>query len=241
MDATESHVLSAEQISDQLAKDIIHSVYPVGSKLPTERDLASKFGVTRHVVREALKRLESIGLVRIRQGSGIFAEPLSIKATVELMHLVVRNEDGSLNLKVLYDLLEYRQTIGCKVVRLAAERRSDEQLAQMKLLLRRRRGFLNDPDRLLDLDEEFMRVLGAASHNMIFDMMYESFARVSTVLRFNYRMSEADRMVLQENTEKLVDAIEKQDPDAAEEVTRRQFAIYSELSQKGAVVIEEAS
>jgi len=230
-------VAGAGEISDELARDIIHGAYPVGSKLPTERSLARKFTVTRHVIREALKRLESVGLVRIRQGSGIFAEPVSIKATIELMHLLIRNPDGSLNGKVLVDVMEYLKDMASIVVKLAAERRTDEQLAECKDLLRKRRQSLNDPERLHTIDVDFMKLLGESTQNLLYDLLYESIAKVASQMRLDFDITVSDHMRIHENAEALVNAIEAKDPERALEVTLNQMEIYRDIMGRGLAVV----
>lgn len=222
----------AIEISDEIAKHIIHEVYPVGSKLPTERTLAQRFGVTRHVIREALKRLESIGLVRIRQGSGIFAERLSIKATVELMHLLIRNEDDSLNFKVLKDVLEYREHISRTMARLAAERRSSAQTARLEELINERRANIKNPEQLEEIDNEFVRTLGRATGNMIFELIYESIAEVTQQLAINFRLETSDNLHIQDLLEELVKAIVDQNPDAGEEIVKKLVAFYREIGAR---------
>jgi GntR family transcriptional repressor for pyruvate dehydrogenase complex len=59
-----------DQVFDQIASEIINGRYNVDDNLPAERKLVETFGVNRHVVREALKRLEQLGLIRISQGGG---------------------------------------------------------------------------------------------------------------------------------------------------------------------------
>ena len=60
----------ADRVTETLAGQLRSGVYPVNSRLPTEKSLAEKFGVSRTVVREAISRLKSEGLVETRQGSG---------------------------------------------------------------------------------------------------------------------------------------------------------------------------
>ncbi|MCD0501766.1 GntR family transcriptional regulator [Bordetella petrii] len=63
------------QLVQHLRSDIIHGVFPVGSQLPTEEELAERFTVSRHTVREALRQLRTDGLVSSRQGSGTTVMP----------------------------------------------------------------------------------------------------------------------------------------------------------------------
>ncbi|NYT26034.1 GntR family transcriptional regulator [Alcaligenaceae bacterium] len=71
----ESGIPLYRQIVQHLRNDIIRGAYPVGTQLPTEEDLAERFAVSRHTVREALRQLRADGLVSSRQGSGTTVMP----------------------------------------------------------------------------------------------------------------------------------------------------------------------
>lgn len=62
----------ADQVRDQLQAAILRGDYPIGSKLPSERELTEMFGVSRVSVREGVRSLEAIGLVQVRHGNGCF-------------------------------------------------------------------------------------------------------------------------------------------------------------------------
>ena len=69
------------QLSDILIREIAGGQYPVGSRLPTELELCDQHGISRHTVREALRRLKELGLVSRRQGSGTIVESQAPTAT----------------------------------------------------------------------------------------------------------------------------------------------------------------
>jgi len=62
------------QVADALEHDILSKVYPPGSRLPTEADLAARFGVNRHTLRRAVAVLQDQGLIRVEQGRGTFVQ-----------------------------------------------------------------------------------------------------------------------------------------------------------------------
>ena len=114
---------SYEQVVEQLLDRIRAGDFPPGSRLPTERDLGELFGVSRGVIREAIKVLITIGAVESRQGSGTYvADDLSPMVSHALV-LSVRPEAESLS-----DLMEMRAPIERFAACLAAERRSPAQL-----------------------------------------------------------------------------------------------------------------
>src|SRR5206468_5742596 len=111
----------AEDIVTQLQGLILQGAYAPGDKLPPERRLAEQLGVNRASLREAIKKLEHMGLVKTRQGDGTRVLDWMQTAGVELVsHLIVG--EGTPNLQVLLDVLDFRRWFGRETARLAAER-----------------------------------------------------------------------------------------------------------------------
>ena len=79
-----SGVTASRTVARSLLRNVLDGGLQPGEKLPTERELAEQFKVSRHVVREALKRLEALGLLRIQQGSGIYAADIGLSGGLEL-------------------------------------------------------------------------------------------------------------------------------------------------------------
>src|SRR5438128_12379717 len=114
----------AEEIVQQLRTLILRGDYAVGDKLPPERRLAEELGVNRASLREAIKSLEHMGLVKTRQGDGTRVLDFMQTAGVELVsHLIP--VDGQPNVEMLGDVLEFRRIFGREVARQAAGRATD--------------------------------------------------------------------------------------------------------------------
>ena len=105
----------------QLRGLILRGEYAVGDKLPPERKLAEELGVNRASLREAIKSLEHMGLVKTRQGDGTRVLDFMQTAGVELVSHLIPG-DGMPNLDVLTDVLEFRRWFGREAARQAAER-----------------------------------------------------------------------------------------------------------------------
>src|SRR5215475_4630576 len=120
----------AEEIAGQLRDLILTGQYVAGDKLPPERNLAKELGVNRSSLREALKKLEHLGLVRIRQGDGTRVQDFMQTGGIDLVsHLVPLAEGG--HLALLSDVLEFRRIYGREVARLAAERADLDDLKKL--------------------------------------------------------------------------------------------------------------
>lgn len=126
-----------EQIVQQIQHAIRTGQYPQGSRLPTERVFSEQFGVSRSVVREAIKVLAAQGLVESRQGSGLFVLNNTIQSVSRAFVLSVSPDAESVE-----HLFEFRLTLEVEAVRLAATRRTADQLAAMEQAL----GQFPDPE-----------------------------------------------------------------------------------------------
>ena len=117
---------SYEQVVEQFAEGIRRGTLVPGQRLPTERELGETFGVSRAVVREALKVLASMGLVESRQGSGTFVRANPVPSITRALTLSATPEEES-----LLALFEVREPLEAMAARLAAERRSSEQVERI--------------------------------------------------------------------------------------------------------------
>jgi GntR family transcriptional repressor for pyruvate dehydrogenase complex len=114
---------SYEGVVRQIAESIRNGQISSGERLPTERELSSTFGVSRGVIREAIKVLGALGLVEARQGSGIYVRN-DVPTVTRAFTLSVSPDAESIE-----RLFEFRRTLEVETARLAALRRSDDELA----------------------------------------------------------------------------------------------------------------
>lgn len=121
----------SEQLAEALALSIRERKLAPGDRLPTESALMQRFGVSRSVVREALSRLKTLGLVDSRQGSGAYVKNAAPAASVE--HLVLA-PDGSLD--AVMQMVEVRRALEAESAALAAARRSSQDLRQIRAAIR---------------------------------------------------------------------------------------------------------
>lgn len=117
---------SYEHVVRQIAAEIQSGRFSRGERLPTERELGANFGVSRGVVREAVKVLDAMGLVEPRQGSGLYVRDDPVPPVTRALTLSVSPEEKSVR-----HLFEFRRTLETESARLAASRRSDDQAASI--------------------------------------------------------------------------------------------------------------
>lgn len=116
-----------DQVRDHLIDLIRSGEYPRGSALPAERELATKLGVSRHSLRQALASLEAVGLIEARHGSGVYLAEEPSDAAVMRVSDVLFAPDRS-----LLEVLEARLAIEPYIAATAAERRTPEDLAVIR-------------------------------------------------------------------------------------------------------------
>ncbi len=155
----------SELVTSRLRDEILRGSWSAGTRMPGERTLASRLGVHRGAVREALRNLEQLGLVSIRPGGGITVRHLE-EASLEIVrHLLW--VDGAPNRALLEQLLDVQEMLVCGAARLAVERGSEEQLFRARELVDR----LTDPglsdDDFLETVERAVDWISAASGNLV--------------------------------------------------------------------------
>src|SRR5205085_11974073 len=119
-----------EEIVRQIKTMIAEGRLKSGDQLPPERDLAEKFLVSRTSVREALRVLESVGLIEIRPGEGTFVREVSVDALVEPLALVLLSQR-----EMIGELFEARRLLEPTIAGLAARRAAREEVQEMERLL----------------------------------------------------------------------------------------------------------
>jgi GntR family transcriptional regulator, transcriptional repressor for pyruvate dehydrogenase complex len=207
---------SSEEVAHKLARRIFEEEFRNGAKLPPERELAVQFGVARNVLREAIKRLEAIGMLRCRHGSGVYVQDIDFVRGVSVFEMLMRDEDGAINAAFLRDVFEFRGFFIRFVVRLAAVRRSDEELNEIKSLVKERRASEGDSQRLTKVTHELSRKCVRATHNEVFQALFSTVERVSGELLSFIDSSMSDFAEHQTACERLIDAFEHKDPVMAE-------------------------
>ena len=114
------------QIYEQLLNNIVSGEWPVGMKLPTEKELTEQFHVSRAPIREALQRLRALGVLESHQGSGSFVSdnsPLEAMETILSCNTVTKQQ--------IVELLEFRKIFEPYCVQKVAEIATNQQLFEL--------------------------------------------------------------------------------------------------------------
>ncbi|WP_311946118.1 FadR/GntR family transcriptional regulator [Halomonas piscis] len=188
--------------------------WAVGERLPVEAALAEDFGVSRNTVREAVRVLCHTGVLETRQGAGTFVRAL--RGAGDTLREVERAR--------LRDQLEVRQTLEAEAARLAALRRSDEDLAVMREALNAREAAGRHIDARIAHDQRFHLAVVRATHNAALATLYEYFA---CSVGHTIEQTERNRHLPEPSHAEhvaLLEAIEAGRADAAEHIARTMLA-----------------
>lgn len=193
---------AAEEVFNSLRSAIEAGEIPVGDKLGSEASLASAYGVSRSVIREALRSCAALGLTRTETGRGTFV--ISHRPTGELVL-------GSHSSR---DLHEARPHIEIPAVRLAAANRTEADLERLSELINQMETE-EDVSAWVELDAEFHTAIADASCNSVFKQIVggirESMARQSETI--NLVAGRRDPSNIEHRA--IVDAISRQDSEGA--------------------------
>ncbi len=208
----------ADVVVRQIEDLIVQGVLLEGDRLPSERELAAQLNVSRPKLRDALKTLESRGLLTIQHGEGTFVAPLTGEAMKPaLIELYARHG------RAFFDYLEYRRAQECFAARLAAERATptDRTHIERQLDALERAETNDDPETSREADVLFHTRIVEASHNaMLVHMMASIYALTRRGVFYNrsyLRSIEGSSQKLLDQHRTIARTVLEGDPDAAEQ------------------------
>lgn len=210
-----------EQIAQQLVEYIAHQDLAPGDLLPSTTKLSESFGVSRPVVREGLRSLASLGIIEIINGKGAVVKPLD-----DTLLQVFFNRAVQLRPRSIAELMEVRQPLEVQSARLAAQRRTPEELAKLETIVGAMAQNLNNLGQYANLDVDFHVTIAAATANTIIYFLIGSIreALKETVLAgLQSRRTEAELNRVQETHALIFDSIQGGDAGRAAEMMTLHF------------------
>ncbi len=199
--------------------------YLPGARLPSEMSMAKSFGVSRTVIREAVSRLKSEGLVESRQGSGVFVRTGSMDTPFRIDPAVTASAQS------LLQVVELRRGLESEIAALAAERRSPAQLDEIRAALDAIDADVQAGGDGVDADMAFHRAIARATGNPHFLSLWDFLGQFLRGAMIVTRALEARRpdmgsQVLNEH-HALLAAIASGDPAAASAAARHHMVMAS--------------
>jgi GntR family transcriptional repressor for pyruvate dehydrogenase complex len=188
--------VSKQRLVDRVVADIqelvIQGKLAVGTKLPPERELAELFGVSRTVIREAVRILVTKGLLESKHGIGTMVRQGTRDQLVEPLGWLLQRNDATLD-----DLHEVRTILEVEIAAEAAKRATAEDIAQLELMVQHAASLRADPAAFAASDAEFHQLLANILHNTMLSVLLDSIRALMSEIRLKVsRNSEFETIVL---------------------------------------------
>ena len=196
------------KISRQMISRILSEKLRPGDKLPPEREMAEQMNVNRNTLREALRKLETLGLLSVRQGDGIYVLDYRDSGNLELLkHILLSRKEKTA--EIIYDVLKIRKLVIPDMAAAAAEKITDDGIS----LLRR----INDDTRksISEKDLEIHTFIARVSGNLFFMILLNFFHDIFRQYAHLYFSFEENRNVSIKFHKNITDAICRKDPKKA--------------------------
>lgn len=215
-----------EAIIDSIKSDIMSGTIKPGQKLPPERELAKKFNVSRTSIREALRTLEILGVIKSVQGSGNYITGDVEKSLVESMSMMfLLQQIDSL------EFYQFREALELKAAMLAVQNIDDEKIMKLENLISEMARTEDEAARTA-LDKQFRDTIAAASNNSIIMQILDILSEVITQdikQRRSEILSDPDNVKrLQKIHEEMVYGLKQRDPQKTFAAFNKHFDLIAE-------------
>ena len=230
----------AQGVVAHLSDSIRDGSLEPGDKLPTESEIMRLLGVSRTVVREAISHMQAAGLVETRHGIGTFVLEPAAATTLGL------DPNTVITVRDLVAILELRISLETEAAALAASRRSDEQLAQLRAALDSFQASARSGDETVPSDLQFHLLVAQSSGNRYFhDILSHLGLNIIPRSRVNSaRLAKDDPVAYMERVinehEDIYSAIARKDPESARAAMRTHLSNSRERLRRAQELIEGA-
>ena len=201
----------SDKVAEMMLQTILSKRFDIGDRLPSERELGEQFGVSRTVVREAVRELVAKGVIEVRSGSGLRVAAVNASAVSESMSLFLRG--GAIDFEKVH---EVRRVLEVHIAGLAAERALPEDVAALRAVHERMQDESGDVEAAARDDLEFHRVIARATHNELYLVLLDSIGGSLIDIRRENLGSGSAPATLEQHAQ-VLDRIAALDPEGARE------------------------
>jgi GntR family transcriptional regulator, transcriptional repressor for pyruvate dehydrogenase complex len=211
-----------EVIVEQLCAYIADNEMTAGDRLPAERDLAAKLGVSRASLSQALVALEVQGVLSVRHGDGaiLVRRPTEERAIKALREHADR----------IPDIIEAREALEVKLVGLAAARRTDAEMAAIDAAIAKMESEVDAGERGVVGDEMFHEAITAAAHSSLLAKLMHEISGLIKETRIESLSQEDRPRASLEGHRRIADAVRKQDPQEASRAMADHIRLVSDVA-----------
>ncbi|MBD3181746.1 FCD domain-containing protein [Candidatus Poribacteria bacterium] len=205
-----------DDIVESLISYITEQKLTVGDKLPSERLLVKALGVSRIPLREALARLQALGIISVHHGKGAFISEFNALKILHKLSPILRCQSEV----SLLDMLEARIVIECQVVAFAANRRSEEILKRLEADIHAMERDINDRLKFIKNDMDFHETIAEATENPVLVAFVAITHNLIQIVQESFPDLLEARQESLEYHKQIYSAIKERKPDYAEESMR---------------------
>ena len=223
-----------EQIVSQIEQRIEAGSLKVGDQLPSERELAEQFTVSRTAVREAVKALRQKGLVEIRPGRGTFitnGTSDTIRNSLSMLMKIGATKGSGF-------LVEVREILEPEIAARAATRITDEYITAMQDAVKIMDTALNNVDIFVEADLDFHLALAEGTQNPYIPILMDSIIDLLREQRKRIGLTKGGLKRGQVHHKKILDAVTRRDPQAARQAMQDHLKQVREDSEASATIAD---
>lgn len=160
---------ASEEIYNQIRQLILDGEIHPGERLPSERKMMDMMHRSRPTIREAMRMLEREGYIKIYSGSsGAVVQEINVDNAVQSLETIIQMKHLSIE-----NILEYRRQTENEAARLAAIRRTEDDLEKMKKIIQKAETAIGNPEEFMACDMEFHVAVAEASQNSMYSIMLQ--------------------------------------------------------------------
>ncbi|HET8729536.1 MAG TPA: FCD domain-containing protein [Moraxellaceae bacterium] len=221
-----------ERLYEELCRDIIHGRIVAGNNLLAERKLAESRGLNRGAVREAMKRLAQMRLIRTVHGGGNRVEDWREVAGLELLPELLVGDTGLPDFAMLRGLLEMRASLAVDAARLTAQRATPEQVEALDAVVQSMRRRQSDTESLQAEVQRFWLLLARAAANQVYVMAFNSLDLCWQRYGAHLRHLLSDELKAVNDYAAIVKACQRRDPELAAKHARQLVQVATNQIEK---------
>jgi GntR family transcriptional repressor for pyruvate dehydrogenase complex len=200
----------AEEVADRIRTLILDGTFPQGQPLPSERVLTEQFCVSRGSIRDAFRMLETIGLIETQHGRGTFPRELTVDRLVAPLASMMAFQSDLQD-----ELMDVRRMFEPAVARVAAQRATEKDFADLHRILEAQRRKLKKGQSAIVEDTAFHAALARSTRNRVVVSLMATLNDLLVESRTQSLKQEGRPAKSIEGHESVVEALRRHDPDAA--------------------------
>lgn len=211
-----------EQVAGEILEWVRENGLQVGDRLPPEREIAARLGVSRATVSQALVAMEVVGVVAVRHGDGAIL--VESPATSRIVGALRQHAER------LPEVIEAREALETKLAALAAVRRTEEDLKEIAAALDFMAADVKDGGRGVEGDERFHAAVTRAGHSALLARLMAEISELIRETRIESLSQPGRPADSLEGHRRIADAIKAQDPDAAAAAMQAHIGMVSDVA-----------